>query len=222
MLAVSMERDGDHLRLIHDTVDFVGQKRDHFPRTKKFHAIAPDLRVVRARAIINTFPEDICFQPIDPRDDRPGAMVMGRGPTSGEPGNGKDCQGMVHFLMEQMHAEALFDVTFVVVWLEPFSGQGSTLCEWTNSRNNVVGVLGLAGYGAKSLNILGKRIGSDSHRTSPLRPRIGVRYQPLDRPIVCRVTCADGTKLRRDRHSRRVLWPGGSRRGRGAVSTCAG
>src|SRR5262245_56579413 len=128
MLAVRMQRDSDRLCLIHDTVDFVRKTRDHFPRTKQFLAVVPDLRVARARAIINAFPEDIGFQPIDPRDDRPGAMVMWRGPTPGEPGNGKDCQGMVRFLMEQMHAEALFGVTFVVLWLEPFSGQGSALC----------------------------------------------------------------------------------------------
>src|SRR5215475_748163 len=127
MLAVRMERYGDRLRLIHDTMNFMGQKRHHFPSPKKFLAVPPDLRVTRARAIINTFPEDIRFQPIDPRDDRPGAMIMGRRPASGEPGNGKDCQGMVCFLMEQMHAEALFGVTFVVLWLEPFSGQGSAL-----------------------------------------------------------------------------------------------
>src|SRR5262245_30385483 len=127
MLAVRMERDGDRLCLIHDTVDFVGQKRHHFPRTKKFLAVAPDLRVARARAIINAFPEDIGFQSIDPRDDRPGAMIMWRCPASGEPGNGKDGQGMVRFLMEQMHAKALFGVTFVVLWLEPVSGQGRAL-----------------------------------------------------------------------------------------------
>src|SRR4029434_6489389 len=98
MLAVRMERDGDRRRLIHDTVDFVVQKRHHFPRTKKFLAVVPDLRVARARAIINAFPEDIGFQPIDSRDDRPGAMVMWRCPASGKPGNGKYSQGMVRFL----------------------------------------------------------------------------------------------------------------------------
>src|SRR5215510_16472846 len=121
MLAVRMQRDGDCRRLIHDTVDFVGQKRHHFPSPKKFHAVAPDLRVARACAIINAFPEDIRFQSINPRDDRPGAMIMWRCPTSGEPGNGKDGQGMVRFLMEEMHAKALFGVTFVVLWLEPVS-----------------------------------------------------------------------------------------------------
>src|SRR5262249_20160551 len=128
MLAVRVERDGDRRRLIHDTVDFVGQKRHHFPRPEKFLAVTPDLRVARARAIINAFPENICFQPIDPRDHCPSAVVMWRCPASGEPSNGKDCQGMVRLLMEQMHAKALFGVTFVMVWLEPVSGQGSALC----------------------------------------------------------------------------------------------
>src|SRR5215510_14233631 len=189
MLAVRMKRDGDSLRLIHDTVNFVGQKRHHFPGPKRFLAVAPDLRVARARAIVNAFPEDIRFQPINPRDDRPGAMVMWRCPASGEPGNGEDGQGMVRFLMEQMHAEALFGVTFVVLWLEPVTRQGRALCQWAHPRNDFVGVLGLAGYGAKILNIVGKRISSDSHRTSPLRPRIGVRYQPLD-DLSCVMSCA--------------------------------
>src|SRR5215471_18453841 len=127
MLAVCMKRDRDRRRLIHDTVDFVGQKRHHFPRTKRFLTVAPDLRVARARAIINAFPEDIGFQSIDPRDDRPGAMVMWWCPASGEPGDCKDGQGMVRFLMEQVHTEALFGITCVVLWLEPVSGQGSAL-----------------------------------------------------------------------------------------------
>src|SRR5712691_8178010 len=128
MPAIRVERDRDRMRLIHDTVDFMGQKRDDFPSTKKFLAVPLDLRVTRAGAIINPLPEDICFQPSDPRDHCPGAMVMRRGPASREPGNGKDGQGMVRFLMEQMHAKSLFLVTFVVVWLQPFPGQGSTLC----------------------------------------------------------------------------------------------
>ena len=41
-------------------------------------------------------------------------------PTSREPGNGKDRQGMVRFFMQQMHAESLFRVACVVVWLQPF------------------------------------------------------------------------------------------------------
>jgi hypothetical protein len=61
---------------------------------------------------------------------------------------------MVRFLMQQMHAKALFRVTCVVVWLEPFSGQGRALGERTNPRNNFVGILGFAGYGAKILNIM--------------------------------------------------------------------
>src|SRR5262249_3708570 len=222
MLAVRMERDGNRRRFIHDTVDFVGQKRDHFPRAKKFYAIAPDLRVARARAIINAFPEDIRFQPIDSRDDCPGAMVMRRCPASGEPGNGKDCQGMVRFLMEQMHAEALFGVTFVVVWLEPVSGQGSALCERTNPRNDFVGVLGLAGHGAKILNIIGKRIGSDSHRTSPFRPRMQLRYQPRYRPTVGRIMNGDGPKVRRGCRWRSAHTLGGRLGGHGAVAVGGG
>jgi hypothetical protein len=34
---------------------------------------------------------------------------------------------MVRFLMEQMHAEALFGVTFVVLWLEPVTREGRAL-----------------------------------------------------------------------------------------------
>src|SRR5262249_2371760 len=188
---------------------------------KKFLAVASDLRVARARAIINAFPEDICFQPIDPRDDRPGAMVMWRCPASRKPGNGKDRQGMVRFLMEQMHAEALFGITFVMVWLEPVSGQGSALCERTNPRNDFVGVLGLAGHGAKILNIVGKRISSDSHRTSPFRPRMPLRCQPRYRPTICRIMNGDGSKVRRGCRWRSAHTLGGRLGGHGAVAVGA-